>query len=85
VGSAVEVTKEVVESATARVGEVGEKGGAGEAGMRRMIAMIHAGSDIFARQCYAPGMRAHHPVTACASLSQPPLVGCVRFSLSLSL
>lgn len=29
-----------------------------------MIAMIHAGSDLFMRQCYAPGMRAPHPVTA---------------------
>lgn len=29
-----------------------------------MIAMIHAGSDLFLRQCYAPGMRAPHQVTA---------------------
>lgn len=29
-----------------------------------IIAMIHAGSDLFLRQCYAPGMRAPHPVTA---------------------
>jgi len=27
------------------------------------IAMIHAGSDCFLRACYAPNMRAPHPVT----------------------
>ena len=27
------------------------------------IAMIHAGSDLFLRACYAPAMRAPHPVS----------------------
>lgn len=30
----------------------------------RTIVMIHAGSDMFARPCYAPNMRAPHPVWA---------------------
>ena len=36
-----------------------------------VIAMIHAGSDVFARQCYAPNMRLPHPIYAYTSDGMP--------------
>ena len=54
VGSVVEVTKHVPGTADTAP---------------RTIAMIHAGSDIFARQCYAPSMYAVLVLASFASFS----------------
>ena len=67
VGSVVEVTKPVPATST---------------DCARTIAMIHAGSDIFARQCYAPNMYVfswgihRECITAC-----PAAERCVRLGV----
>jgi len=46
------------------------KDGAGDGG-DTTIAMIHAGSDLFLRACYAPHMRGAHPVSAYSADGSP--------------
>lgn len=83
-GSVVELTKRTELASGASAGGMAE-GGPREVcapeGSEGQIAVIHAGSDLFLRACYAPEMRAPHPVAAytaqgerrCVSDSEPAL------------
>jgi diaminopimelate decarboxylase len=66
-GSAVEVVKNLSGGSSGGGSSSSSSGNANAA----TIAMIHAGSDLFLRACYAPQMRGQHPITAYSADGSP--------------